>query len=156
MRRFVWFAIVGMAALAAWLHPVPVGGADGEAEPGEVARRDPGGDAQPPTLRRYFLALLVKGPAWSPEVTPQAVEVQEGHMANIRRLADEGKLVLAGPFEDAGDLRGLFVIEAATLEEAIALCASDPAIRSGRLRAEVHAWWTAADLAALAPRPAEP
>jgi uncharacterized protein YciI len=92
-------------------------------------------------MKRYYLALLVKGPSWTAEATPEVKRIQEGHMANIRRLADEGKLALAGPFEDAGDLRGLFVLNAASMEEAKALCDTDPAIAAGRLRAEIHAWW---------------
>jgi uncharacterized protein YciI len=98
-------------------------------------------DEAPPKMKRYFLALLYKGPAWAPGETPEILRLQEGHMANIRRLADEGKLVLAGPFEDAGDLRGLFVLDAPSLEEARSLCARDPAVQAGRLRADVHAWW---------------
>lgn len=97
--------------------------------------------APPMKMKRYFLALLHKGPTWAPGESPEVLALQEGHMANIRRLADEGKLVLAGPFEDAGDLRGLFVLDAASLEEARALCDSDPAIAAGRLRAEIFAWW---------------
>lgn len=101
----------------------------------------PAAEGVPPKMKRYFLALLYKGPIWAPGETPEITKLQEGHMANIRRLAEEGKLVLAGPFEDAGDLRGLFVLDAATLEKARALCASDPAVKAGRLRAEVYAWW---------------
>ena len=40
----------------------------------------------PPKMKPYFLALLYKGPAWTPEVTPESTRIQEGHMANIRRL----------------------------------------------------------------------
>lgn len=107
----------------------------------------------PPKMKPYFLALLYKGQAWSPEVTPESTRVQEGHMANIRRLAAEGKLTLAGPFEDAGDLRGLFVLDAASIEEARALCATDPAIQAGRLRAEVYTWWSAEGVGVTPPRP---
>lgn len=101
------------------------------------------GEAEPPKveMKRYFLALLHKGKSWTPEASPEVAKLQEGHMANIRRLADEGKLVLAGPFEDAGELRGLFVLDAASIEEARSLCETDPAIRAGRLRAEIFAWW---------------
>jgi uncharacterized protein YciI/ketosteroid isomerase-like protein len=107
----------------------------------------------PPKMKQYFLALLYKGPSSTPGETPEIQRIQEGHMANIRRLAAEGKLVLAGPFEGAGDLRGLFVLDAASIEEARALCASDPAIQAGRLRAEVYAWWSEEGVGVTAAQP---
>ena len=92
------------------------------------------------TMKTYFLGLIRKGPAWTPDDTPEVRALQEGHMANIRRLGAEGKLVLAGPLLDGGDLRGLFLFEVATLEEAKALCETDPAVKAGRLVVEVHPW----------------
>jgi uncharacterized protein YciI len=92
------------------------------------------------TMKTYYLGLIRKGPAWTPGDTPEIRALQEGHMANIRRLGAEGKLVLAGPFLDGGDLRGLFLFEVATLEEAKALCETDPAVKAGRLVVEVHPW----------------
>jgi uncharacterized protein YciI len=92
------------------------------------------------TMKTYYLGLIRKGPAWTPGDTPEIRALQEGHMANIRRLGAEGKLVLAGPFTDGGDLRGLFLFEVATQEEAKALCETDPAVKAGRLVVEVHPW----------------
>jgi uncharacterized protein YciI len=92
------------------------------------------------TMKTYYLGLIKKGPAWTPDETPEVRALQEGHMANIRRLGAEGKLLLAGPFLDGGDLRGLFLFEVATLEEAKALCETDPAVKAGRLVVEVHPW----------------
>jgi uncharacterized protein YciI len=63
-------------------------------------------------------------------------------MANIRRLGDEGKLLVAGPFLDDGDLRGIFIFDVPTMEEAKNLCETDPAIKSGRLSYEIHPWMT--------------
>jgi uncharacterized protein YciI len=88
-----------------------------------------------------FLVLLEKGPAWSAAETPESKAIQEAHMANIRAMWQAGKLILAGPMGDDGDLRGIFLLQAAGLEEARSLAASDPAVKAGRLRAEVHPWW---------------
>jgi hypothetical protein len=51
------------------------------------------------------------------------------------------KRVIAGPVEDQADLWGIFVFQAATLDEAKALAASDPAVKAGRLVAVVYPWW---------------
>lgn len=126
-------------ALAALIAVAPGPGV--AAEPPAAERLEAETPAPPMKMKRYFLALLHKGPTWAPGESPEVLALQEGHLANIRRLADAGQLVLAGPFEDAGDLRGLFVLDAASLEEARALCDSDPAIAAGRLRAEILAWW---------------
>ncbi len=92
------------------------------------------------TMKTYYLGLIRKGPSWTPGETPEILALQEAHMANIRRLGAEGKLLLAGPFTDGGDLRGLFLFEAASLEEARALADSDPAVKAGRLVVELHPW----------------
>jgi hypothetical protein len=49
-------------------------------------------------------------------------------MANINRLAETGKLVLAGPFVDGGDRRGVFIFKVDSLGEAQALTDTDPAV----------------------------
>jgi uncharacterized protein YciI len=50
------------------------------------------------------------------------------------------KLVAAGPFGDDGQLRGIFVFRVASLDEAKALTASDPAVQAGRLAMDIHQW----------------
>lgn len=99
-------------------------------------------------MRRYVMVLLKSGERrdQSPEV---AAELQRGHMANIRRLAEEGKLVMAGPFIDGGDRRGIFVFAVETVEAAKALTRSDPAIQAGRLAAEYWPWYGSAALMKL-------
>ena len=87
-----------------------------------------------------YLAFLVRGEKWTPESTPQTAEIQKGHMANIQRLANLKKLVVAGPFGDDGRLRGIFVFRVNSLDEAKELTLSDPAVQAGRLAMEIHPW----------------
>jgi len=96
--------------------------------------------ATPMKLTTAYLAFLVRGDQWSPEKTPQTEEIQAGHMANINRLAEMKKLVVAGPFGDDGTLRGIFVFKVETLEEARALTLTDPAVKAGRLALDLHPW----------------
>jgi uncharacterized protein YciI len=94
----------------------------------------------PAALTRYYFGLIRRGPAWTPESTPETQKLQEAHLANIRALAATGKLVIAGPFEDGGDNRGVFVFKVDSIDEAKALSDSDPAVKAGRLVVEVHPW----------------
>jgi uncharacterized protein YciI len=61
-------------------------------------------------------------------------------MANINAMAKTGKLVIAGPFEKAGEYAGVFVFKVGSLDEAKALAESDPAVKAGRLKIDVHPW----------------
>lgn len=94
-----------------------------------------------PDMTTYYVAFLSRGPKWSPEVTPETRRIQEEHLANIRRLGESGKLILAGPFTDDGKLRGMFVFRVHSLEEAQQLADSDPAVKAGRLAVELHPWF---------------
>ncbi len=73
-----------------------------------------------------------------------------GHMANIGRLVDEGKLIVAGPF-GKNDLayRGLFILYVATIEEAEAILKTDPAVSSKLLSYELMPWYGSAALPPL-------
>jgi uncharacterized protein YciI len=99
--------------------------------------------AAPPeeSMRMYVLGLIYRGEKWTPEKTAETAKIQEQHLANIGRLAEEGKLILAGPFGGDGELRGLFLFDATTVEEARALADSDPAVQAGRLRVDLLPWY---------------
>jgi len=94
----------------------------------------------PVKLTTAYLAFLTRGEKWTPEQTPATAELQKAHMANIYRLAETKKLVVAGPFGDNGQLRGIFVFKVATLAEARALADTDPAVQAGRLALDIHPW----------------
>ena len=96
-------------------------------------------------MRTYVLALLKAGPNRE-RPREEAQQLQAAHRANIRRLASEGKLVLAGPFADDGPLRGIYIFDVATVAEAEALTKTDPAIQAGQLVMELHPWYGTAAL----------
>jgi uncharacterized protein YciI len=83
-------------------------------------------------MAQYVFVTLKTGPK-DAEITDEATRnaLFAGHFANMGRLAEEGKLVLAGPFMDAAPKRGLFIFDVPTIEEARELVASDPAIKAG-------------------------
>jgi uncharacterized protein YciI len=103
---------------------------------------DPAEPALPSNMTVYYFGLLTRGPRADAIPKDELPAIQAGHMANIERLAKDGKLLVAGPFMDGGDWRGLFIFKCASLEEAQALAATDPAIRAGRLKVEIHPWLT--------------
>lgn len=96
-------------------------------------------------MKSYVMAFLKAGPNRSanPE---EAAQLQRAHLDNITRLAEEGKLVLAGPFLDNGEIRGIYIFDVQTVEEAQALTATDPAIQAGSLVMELHPWYGSATL----------
>jgi uncharacterized protein YciI len=92
----------------------------------------------------YYVYLLKKGPTWSPDSTPEIEALQEKHLANLRRLGDEGKLVLNGPlldsFQLSGEIRGIGALKAKSLDEAKEWISTDPMVKVGRLVFEMHTW----------------
>ena len=61
-------------------------------------------------------------------------KIMEGHMANINRLAKEGKLVAAGPFDGGG---GIFIFKSKSKDEVSLWLQDDPGIRAQRWDVEM-------------------
>lgn len=96
-------------------------------------------------MRTYVMAFLRKGPAQGlPE--EEANPLQKAHLENITRLAEAGKLAVAGPFLDSGELRGIYIFNVSTVEEAERLTRTDPAIQAGILAMELKPWYGSAAL----------
>lgn len=96
-------------------------------------------------MRKYVLVVLKTGPK-KMAAGPARDEMFKGHFANINRLANEGKLALAGPFDGADGWRGLFIFAVSDIEEAKKLVATDPVIINGEMVAEYHKYYGSAAL----------
>lgn len=96
-------------------------------------------------MKPYVMAFLKSGQNRDQD-SATAAQLQRAHMDNIFRMADEGKLVIAGPFMDTGAIRGIYIFNVKTIEEAEALTSTDPAIKAGRLEMELHPWYGSAAL----------
>jgi uncharacterized protein YciI len=91
-------------------------------------------------MKQYFMVFLKAGLNRSQDSITTA-KIQDGHLKNISRLFDEKKLILAGPFLDEGTYKGIFILDVPTMEEAMRLLQTDPAVKAGRLDYEIHPWY---------------
>lgn len=96
-------------------------------------------------MRNYVLVLLKTGPNRMPD-GPARDAMFQGHFANMKRLSDEGRLVLAGPFDGVDGWRGLFVLAVKDIDEARQLAATDPVLLNGEMVAEYHRYYGSAAL----------
>jgi uncharacterized protein YciI len=81
-----------------------------------------------------FAWELRTGPAWDSAKPPPEQQHFRAHSANLRRLRDEGRLVLGARYGD----KGFMVLAAATLDEARAMIEADPAVRDKVFVYELH------------------
>ena len=96
-------------------------------------------------MRRYVLVVLKTGPNKMP-AGAERDEMFRGHFANMKRLAAQGKLALAGPFDGVDGWRGLFILAVPDIEEARTLVATDPVVAKGEMVAEYHKYYGSAAL----------
>jgi uncharacterized protein YciI len=97
-------------------------------------------------MKNYFFVMLRTGPN---NVTDKAIRdsLFRGHMANINKMADMGKLIVAGPFgKNDKEYRGIFIMDVASIDEAKELLQGDPTIREKVFEADIVPWFGSAAL----------
>lgn len=100
-------------------------------------------------MRNYVFVILKTGPNDANFKDQARTDLFAGHMANIGRLADLGKLAVAGPFgKNDNNYRGIFILAVSTVSEAQKLVQTDPAVKAGVLVAELTPWYGSASLMA--------
>jgi len=96
-------------------------------------------------MKNYVLVILKNGPKYDSVKGDERKAIFNGHFANIGRLAKEGSLLVAGPFDDpSGDWAGLFVFNVDSVEAAQKLTETDPTIKAGVFIGEFHKWYGSA------------
>lgn len=96
-------------------------------------------------MRSYVLVILKS--SGTPVPKGEARDAMfKGHFANMKRLADEGVLALAGPLDGVDGWRGLFVLAVPDIETAKRHVATDPVIIQGEMVAQYHRYFGSAAL----------
>ncbi|HLX93605.1 MAG TPA: YciI family protein [Puia sp.] len=96
-------------------------------------------------MKTYVMVFLKTGPNKLTDTVASAA-LQNAHLKNIMRLAAEGKLIIAGPFLDDQEIKGIFIFDVSTIDEAKKLSETDPAVKAGTLIMELHPWYGSAAL----------
>jgi len=97
--------------------------------------------ATPNATTRYYVAFLRPDPARKPLSKADGDRIQSAHMANIRKMAQDGVLVSAGPFDDTPTtISGIFIFNVDSLQSAQAIAAHYPTVMERRNTVDVHAW----------------
>jgi len=97
-------------------------------------------------MKKYVLVILKTGTN-STNDKEQIKQLFAGHMSNMEKLVDQGKLIVAGPIgKNEKTYRGIFILNTSTFEEANLLLESDPAIKEKLLEPEFYNWYGSAAL----------
>jgi len=99
-------------------------------------------------MKKYVMAFLKSGPNRSQDSITR-VQLQRAHLDNIKKLAENGKLVLAGPFFGNDSIRGIYIFNVSSIKEAKQLTNTDPAIKAGSLVMDLKEWYGSAALVLL-------
>ncbi len=134
------FLIITLFVLAAISVPAQTANPNYDAKLAESLGADEYG------MKRYVLVILKTG---SNTNTDKAFidSCFRGHMENIGRLVEAGKLIVAGPLgKNNNTYRGIFILNVTSFEEAKELMKTDAAINENILAADLYNWFGSAAL----------
>lgn len=96
-------------------------------------------------MKKYTMAFLKKGSNRNLS-EDEATKLQRQHLDNIHQMVEDGTLLLAGPFLDDGDIRGIYIFDIESVEEAKKIAEADPAVKAGSLILDIHPWYCSAGI----------
>ncbi|HML16633.1 MAG TPA: hypothetical protein VK419_06390 [Bryobacteraceae bacterium] len=98
-------------------------------------------------LDLYYVVFLRPAPLVQPLTTAEAEKLQAAHKTNIHTMVDAGILVAAGSMDDhpsavaqPNAIAGVFMLKAASPEQAWTLAGLDPTVVQRRNMIDVHSW----------------
>jgi uncharacterized protein YciI len=97
-------------------------------------------------MKSYVLVILKTG---TNDVKDKAIRdsLFAGHFSNMNRLAEIGKLIVAGPLgNNDKSYRGIFILNVKTIEEAKELIQTDPTVKSNIFDADLFELYGSAAL----------
>lgn len=134
----------GLGALASWsaLAAVPVvraqqaAAAPAAATPASAAASAASATASAPAepALPHFAVEIRTGPGWDTRRPPQEQALFREHSAHLRRLREEGHVMLGARYAD----KGLLVVAAADTAAVRALFDADPSMKAGTFVYELH------------------
>jgi len=92
-------------------------------------------------MKRFWLVHLLKGPNRNQD-SASRIKIQAAHLANISRLAKEGKIIMAGPIGVEDELQGIFLMNCKDSAEVESFVKTDTAVITGRLVMQYYPWWS--------------
>jgi uncharacterized protein YciI len=98
-------------------------------------------------MKAYTIVMLTTGTN-KIEDKAKMGKLMKGHLANIGKLADEGKIIIAGPFREDNKqhFEGMFIFNTKSKEEAEQWVKTDPAVQAGVFGYEIFPWYGSAAL----------
>jgi uncharacterized protein len=106
-----------------------------------------------PPMTNYVLGLFRTAPNRPTIGDEEAEKIQEGHLADNRRLREQGHVIAVGPLSGADPIRGILIFQTDSVDRARELKAMDPAILEGRLVLDLYPWFSQAGLTVVPPSP---
>jgi uncharacterized protein len=93
-------------------------------------------------MKQYWFVLYTKGDAAPLDSTTRTATLK-AHLEHQAEQSKRGLIVMAGPFSDDGNWRGLLLYDCDTKEEVEGYLRADPFVRAGQLTYEIHPWYGA-------------
>ena len=91
-------------------------------------------------MKDWLYVMLIEKTKMYKRLTKAAVE---RHVANLKKLDDDGHLELGGAFKGFPGVAGMYVLRAGSYEEAEELCKAEPLVTEGFATYKLKALQTA-------------